>query len=132
MWISVLSGGVVPLFVMAMEPNGVAAFCGWLVWLSAPYIIMCGLYVAGELAATTGTHPHSRVLSVFNAIVSGGGTIWIAWITFVSKDAQSALGLLIVPIVQACAVVAGSAVRQVVLFVSQSNTLHSKERTDGM
>ena len=84
-------------FVTALKPVGFGAFIFFLLWLTAPYVLLAFFYQKEEIT------PRKKNIAIW-LIVLGGLAMHIDMI-FINPDAQGALGVLIVPVLQFIAII---------------------------
>jgi hypothetical protein len=93
-----LSAGISVWFVSVLKPTSVGAFIFFAGWLLAPYGFLC----VTLLLRPTGNPAPTRWLFIA-AVVSVGGILMLADLIFWHKDAQGAIGVLLVPLLQSVA-----------------------------
>lgn len=83
------------LSVSALEPTSTGAFIFFAVWLSFPYIIMGAVLIVLQRKGTASFYWYIATI-----IVSIGGVLFLADVIFWHPDAQGAIAVLMVPILQ--------------------------------
>lgn len=83
-------------FVIALKPNSTSALVFFSLWLALPYIIMSAVLAIMQRRRKLTIH---YLLIVFIVVI--GGMLMLADIIFWHPDAQGAIAVLMVPIVQA-------------------------------
>ena len=91
-WISVI-------FVREVKPASGSAFLFIAAWLVLPYAIMSAALIAFRRKQHTPVHWH-----VVAALVSIGGTVFLADVIFWHRDAQGAIAVFMTPFLQAGAI----------------------------
>jgi hypothetical protein len=87
-------------FVGAIKPAGAGAFLFFAGWLILPYAVLLGALIF--LAPKSGSSLHWFVVA---ALISVAGILLLSDVIFWHKDAQGAIAILMVPIVQGAAYV---------------------------
>lgn len=85
-------------FVGAMKPTSTAAFLFFSAWLILPHVAMAGALWLRERQGTAAVHWHAVAI-----LVCIGGVLAIADAIFWHPDAQGALAVLMVPLLQGVA-----------------------------
>lgn len=82
-------------FVSALRPTSTGAFVFFTVWLNLPYAVVCALLLVLHRKGTSSFHWYAVAV-----IVSIGGVLFLADVIFWHRDAQGAIAVLMVPILQ--------------------------------
>jgi hypothetical protein len=82
-------------FVDALEPTSASAFVLISAWLVLPYLAMSAALAVLWRKGTTSVHWHVAAIAV-----SVGGVLFLADVIFWHPDAQGAIAVLMIPLVQ--------------------------------
>ena len=93
-----LSVGITVWFVTLLKPTSVGAFLFFAGWLLAPYVLL-----SSTLLLRHPRNPAPARWFFITAIVSIGGVLMLSDLIFWHKDAQGAIGVLLVPLFQGVA-----------------------------
>lgn len=83
------------IFVKALKPTSGGAFLFFAVWLVLPYAIMSAVLILLRRKGITSAHWHAVA-----ALVSIGGILFMTDVIFWHPDAQGAIAVLMIPILQ--------------------------------
>jgi hypothetical protein len=87
-------------FVGVLKPASVGVFCFFAVWLVSPYVILSAMLVFFAPKS-----PRPLLWFVGTSVVSLAGILALSDVMFWHKDAQGAIAVIMVPILQAAAAV---------------------------
>lgn len=83
------------IFVLALKPTSSGAFLVFAAWLLLPYALMGAALISKRLKSDASTHWY-----VVAALISIGGTVFLADVIFWNPDAQGAVAVLMAPVIQ--------------------------------
>jgi hypothetical protein len=82
-------------FVSVLKPTSTGAFVFFAVWLSLPYVVICAVLLTLQRKGAATFHWY-----VVAVIVSIGGILFMADVIFWHRDAQGAIAVFMIPILQ--------------------------------